>query len=92
MRQQVGRDRASHNVLTTPEQREKRGVMCEQLGGWAGRVGAGEEGRRKPWEQVVLSQAPRPSAPDTAAVLETGPGGQSEKHSRGCMMFLQRKK
>lgn len=30
-----------------------------------------------------------PSAPDTAAVLETGPGGQREGHSGGCTMFCR---
>ena len=43
--------------------------------GWEGR------GRGEPWEQVILSQAPRPSAPDIADVLETGPGGQREERS-----------
>lgn len=51
--------------------------------GWAGR------GQGQPWEQVVLSQAPRPSAPDTAAVLETGPGGQREEHGGGSVMFCR---
>lgn len=28
-------------------------------------------------------------SPDTAAVLETGPGGQKEEHSRGGVMFCR---
>lgn len=64
---------------------------CEQPGAGAGRVEGREEARGERQKQVVLSQAPRPSAPDTAAVLETGPGGQRDEHSRGCGV-LQRKK
>ena len=51
-----------------------------------------EGGRGEPREQVVLPQAPRPSAPAIADVLETGPGGQREERSRGwCMMFGREK-
>lgn len=89
---QVVRKRASHNVPETPEQREERGLICEQLEAGAGGVGVGGKGQAEREEQVVLSQAPRPSAPDIAAVLETGPGGRREEHSGGVRDVLQRKK
>lgn len=88
---QVVRKRASHNVPAAPELGGN--VVCSvsswrlelARSGWAGAGGGvGEQ-----WEQVVLSQAPRPSAPDTAAVLETGPGGQREERSGGCVLFCR---
>lgn len=61
--------------------------MCEQLEAGLAELGGREAGRGEHWEQVVLPQAPGPSAPDTASVLETGRGGQKEEHSGRWVMF-----
>lgn len=62
-------------------------MMCEQLGGWVWELGRGRAGvsNRNRWS--FHEQEPRPSAPDTAAVPETGPGGRREERGRGPMMF-----
>lgn len=85
------RKRASLNVPTTPEQREKRALMCERLE--AGLAGVGGRGERSGdrWGQVILSQAPGPSAPDSAAALETGQVDEG-RAQRGVHDVLQRKK
>lgn len=66
--------------------REKRGLLCEQGEAGASDDAGGATGTGGPF---MSSLAIRPG---TAAVLETGPGGQREEHSGGAHDVLQRKK
>lgn len=74
---QVVQQRVS--LRSAPEQREKRGLVCEQLeAGLESWVGGRRQG------SVGIGGPPtRPSAPDPASVLETGPCGQREEPAGG---------